>query len=206
MFNCFKKKPVRELPEPDEQPIGKLGVIVGHTSRAKGARFALGGYEYDYNSHIARLISARAAESKTVECEVFTRNSGGISGAYQSAIQAGCDVIIELHFNAFNTKVAGTETLCTTDPKDRVFAEYVHRDICQAFGRDGDSRGVKPLSRSSRGGRNVYSAGIIPNCLVEPFFGDNPDEAKLASMIKDSYAKAIVHAVSLYFREQMGLK
>lgn len=200
MFDCLKKKPVRELPEPDQPIYGKLGVIVGHTKRAKGARFYHGGAEYDYNLGLAKDIKRHADRARTLDCSIFTRDSGGISGAYSAALQAGCDVIIELHFNAFNGKVKGTETLCTTDQQDRDFAGLVHKACCEAMRRGDNSRGVKVLSRSSRGGRNVYSAGMVPNCLIEPFFGDNEDDAGTGLKYKNDLADRIVGACCEYLR------
>jgi N-acetylmuramoyl-L-alanine amidase len=45
----------------------------------------------------------------------------------------------------------------------------------------------------------VYSAGKVPNCLVEPFFGDNAKEASLAVEQMDDYAKAILRATREWF-------
>lgn len=197
MFNCFKKSPpkmVRETPTPiDPEPRPTLGLIVGHTAKSPGATLATGGSEYWFNKQVANY-TASIAPSMGLNVKVFYRDRVGISGAYQAALQADCDMLVELHFNAFNTKVTGTETLCTYDPEDKRLAGLMQAYLCQAFNREGTSRGVKPLPRSARGGRNIYSAPGTPNCLVEPFFGDNKREATYALDHTREYAEALIRA------------
>jgi N-acetylmuramoyl-L-alanine amidase len=185
-----------ELIIPEEIPEFLLGVVVGHTKKSGGARFNHPSYpnEYEYNTAVAKIMKEYANSKDEIGVQIFTRDVGGISGAYQAARMAGCDAIIELHFNAFNSKVAGSETLCTTARNDKDFAKYIQEIICEVFCRQGLSRGVKPIARNSRGGKNVYAAGDVPNCLPEPFFGDNANEARLGVDKMHDYAKGLVDA------------
>jgi N-acetylmuramoyl-L-alanine amidase len=129
--------------------------------------------------------------------KIILRDGIGISGAYRVARELKCDAVIELHFNAFNGKASGTETLCTVNDKDKKFAKLVQVAMCKVFDRkpgNAGDRGVKVISRSDRGGGNVYGIEQAANCLVEPFFGDNYNEAKMALECFDSYAKCLLDA------------
>jgi N-acetylmuramoyl-L-alanine amidase len=190
----------RETPEPDEVFKPLLVLIVGHTKIAPGASLATGGNEYDYNSAVARIAQSYASEENKINVEIVFRDGIGIDGAYNQAEILGPDACVELHFNAFNKKVKGTETLSTQDGVDIVFAEAMHSMMCEVFERKGVSRDVKILPRSARGGRNIYSLPGYANCLVEPFFGDNEEEAKLALKKQAVYAKGLVNAATEHFK------
>lgn len=174
----------------------KLGLVVGHTKAAPGAVMAAPYRvsEYVYNSEIAALCKARAP--KNVQVEIFTRDVGGIVGAYNKAKAAMCDCIIELHFNAANTKASGTETLVSNEGADKQFGQIVQDEIEKVFGRINNGTGDRGLKVDpSRGGQSVNSFKGGANCLVEPFFGDNPSEAKMAMDRKHSYADSLWAAV-----------
>jgi N-acetylmuramoyl-L-alanine amidase len=189
-------------PEPDRELVGdgddiklRLVLIVGHEKRAPGADLHGGGSEYEYNTDIARLCTENAKVLyPNLEVHTVFRDGVGISGAYKRAALLNPDCCIELHFNAANNQAKGTETLCTFDSIDSKFAEIVQAEICKAFERGGMSRGVKKLTRNARGGGNVHSLPGDANCLVEPFFGDTPSEAKLAREKKEVYSHALLEA------------
>lgn len=192
-----------ELPSAEDKGKVRLGVIIGHTADAPGATMAqpYGHSEYYYNGLIAAKMQKWAKENlPQVEVEIIRRDGIGISGAYAEARKRLCDCAIELHFNAFNGLISGTEALCTPEVSDMEFAQIVHRSICSVFGRQGASRGVKAIAKSARGGGNVHSFPGGANCLIEPFFGDNRTEAALAMEKSDEYAEALVKAVALWAR------
>lgn len=170
----------------------KLGLVVGHTKAAPGAVMAAPYRvsEYVYNSEIAALCKARAP--KNVQVEIFTRDVGGIVGAYNKAKAAKCDCIIELHFNAFNKEAFGTETLVSNEGADKQFGQIVHDEILKVFGRTKNGKGDRGLLiNPSRGGQSINSFKGGPNCLVEPGFFDNPSEAGMAIARKHSYADSL---------------
>ncbi len=208
----FHKKEVVALPEPvpvlevpDHPALDaklKLALIVGHTKELKGASLATTDLkEYDYNLKIARAIKTLAEKIEApVEVEIILRDFIGINGAYARAAQLGCDAAIELHFNAFDCKAEGSLTLCTADVKDVDFSQGIHKAVCKVFGRNGESMGVKSISKSVRGaGVHMFPSG--PNCLVEPFFGDNPTEAAMGLKYSGEYAEALLTAVVLWGRQ-----
>lgn len=178
----------------DADPIEAVfAVVVGHEAKAPGADFALGGSEYQYNSDIAKRMEAYAARKyPNLKLHTIYRDGIGISGAYRKAAALKPDACLELHFNAFNGTAQGSETLCSIDSEDQKFAGIIQAKVCEVFSRAGRSRGVKVLSRSGRGGQSVYSLPGSANCLVEPFFGDNKQEALLADERREVYAHALV--------------
>ena len=193
-----KKEDDRETPLPDFEGSATLGIIVGHTRKARGAVFNNASFknEYDYNSKVAEIAEkyANLNFKNVLKTHVIFRDSIGITGAYNKAKEFDCDMVIELHFNAFNSKVSGTETLCTPDVGDKAFAKEMQDMQCNVFKRNGNSRGVKVLSLGARGAKNIYSYPAGYNCLVEPFFGDNPNEARLAYDVQDEYAEQIIES------------
>ena len=202
---CYKPLPKLEVPEretPNEEELKhikcRLGVIVGHEKKAPGALMAnTRETEYSYNSRVASAMT-QMADSYGIDVQVIYRDGIGIEGAYRKADELLCDYVIELHFNAFNRKASGTLTLCSTDMQDIEFSRFVQHEMCRVFNRHGSSRGVQPIPRSGRGGKSVYSFPDGRNCLVEPFFGDNPKESELAYEKLEEYAACLLKAVSSF--------
>jgi len=190
-------------PGHDDKLTATLVVIVGHEKKAPGADFILGGSEYQYNSDIALKIKQFGAEKyPNLKIEIIYRDGIGIGGAYRKAAALKPDACIELHFNAFNGRAHGTETLCSVSSEDKKYAGIIHAKICQVFDRSGSSRGVRVLSRGARGGQSVYSLPGSANCLVEPFFGDNAEEAKMANERRTPYAMALLEGTVDWLKSQ----
>ena len=175
---------------------GKLAFVVGHERGAPGAYGVkpLGRYEYDWSRDLGIMVNELAAK-RGIEARMFFRDGIGIKGAYRSVKQWKPDVTLESHFNAFNSKAQGTETLIGSSQSKR-WGEIVHKNVCEAFSRNGNSRGVKLITPGGRGYLNLTQ--IHTSCLIEPFFGDNTEEAKLAVDRIDELALAIVLSVKEY--------
>ena len=216
MFGIFKRKPKAQtlpapeistvtveknelLPRPYERVV-HAAFIVGHDRKDQGAVLdhTTKLTEYEYNKQIAeKLINLAVAKYPKLKVSIIFRDNLGIQGAYKRAKEMACDCVIELHFNASEGKKAtGTVTLCTPDRNDLDFAHIIHKQICQAFDRVGNSRGVTVIGRSVRGAANIYAFPDGVNCLVEPFFGDT--EAVLGIHKEDDYAKALLDGVMLW--------
>jgi len=188
----------------NDRGVCKLGIIVGHTKEIPGA--SLKGTdsikEYHYNREVAQKAAALAkAKYPMLDVVVIYRDGIGIIGAYTEARKLLCDAVIELHFNAFNGEVSGTETYSSTEQGDAEFAHYVHKAVCFVFGRNGASRGVKAISKSTHGGINLYSFPGGVNCLSLPFFGDNLEEAKTGLRLSEEYAKGLLDGVCMWARQ-----
>ena len=214
MFGWFRKKPTVVLRAPENKdipdqllPSGSeqvvhLGVVVGHTKLSGGA--VLDGAsklsEYQYGLKVVEAMKKAMDKFPRLQLSVFLRDDIGIAGAYDQARGAGCDCVVELHFNSASGKSTGSLTLTTPDPKDVAFANMQHWYMCEAFGRDGNSRGVLSIGRSVRGAGNVYAFNEGANCLLEPFFGDK--EAELGLKKVDAYAYGILKATQEWATKQ----
>lgn len=189
----------------------KLGVIVGHTMAMPGAKMPkdLGGFtEYAFNQDVAiEMKEYIKRKYPMVEMKIIFRDDIGIVGAYKVARESLCDCVIELHFNAFDGKAIGTSTLCTPDISDMAFAKTVHQAMCKLFNRMGkEDRGVKSISKATRGGGNVHGFPGGVNCLVEPVFGDSHSDAKMLLDNKNKYAWCLVDAVVLWAKQSNMIK
>jgi len=204
-----KKDKERETPDADYTGKAKIGLIVGHTKRSPGASFNNGAFsaEYDFNSEVAKQakLYCKTKYGNVLDTEIIFRDRIGIPGAYRKAEKIGCDVVIELHFNAFNKTVEGTETLTTSHVGDREFALEIQKMMCRIFKRKGLSRGVKPIAKSARAGENVYAFPKGYNCLVEPFFGDNEKEAIFADVVLGDYSRGLIDSCFDFCKNYLGL-
>lgn len=190
-----------------------LAIIIGHTKKDGGAEGVspLNKQEYQYNSEVAAIAKA-ASQELGVTVEVFTRDIGGVIGAYGRAVSwlhtmGGNGAIIELHFNAANRKATGTEVLYA-DKKDKkginekFFAECIQAEVCMLFGRDKKTnRGLKleTGAKGERGYSNLSQTTDYPAVIVEPFFGDVESEAKLAIEKQKDYALCLIHAMLRFY-------
>ena len=191
---------------------GHLVIVVGHSSDAQGARSTapLNRSEFEYNSDIAARAKAYAKPELTVDV-VFRPQRGfaGIRAAYEEVSSLEPDAAIELHFNAFNGKVKGTETLYAdsedvSDLYERELAQVYQDNICKLFRRRGrQDRGLKkrPRTTRERGWYNVNQTTLFPTILLEPFFGDEPDEAQAALDNAQAYAECLIDS----FEEWLAL-
>lgn len=191
--------PVDKLPVEEIKPKKKrIGIIVGHERDAPGAEMMnFGFYEYQYNTEIANLAYNYGKD--LFDIFIIYRDGIGINGAYRKASDLMLDAVIELHFNSYNTKVNGTETLCSHKKEDIDIALVFQKNICSVFSRVGISRGITDISFSDRGGQSVTSFNG-PNCLVEPFFGDNKEDATKAMNLKNEYAIALIKSFKEYLK------
>jgi hypothetical protein len=194
-------------PEDDgnEEEERRLAIIVGHTESRPGARALppIDQNEYPFNKEVARLME-QAAAGRAIAARTFLRDGVGIRGAYEAAATYEPDAIIELHFNSFdNTQVRGTETLYSeANRHSKRLAEFAQQAMVQVFGRGGrTNRGVKMPRPDQSGYVNVTAAPSVPSVLVEPFFGSNEQECRLALEKSGEYAEGLVKAFEAFTAE-----
>jgi N-acetylmuramoyl-L-alanine amidase len=191
----------------------KLAVIVGHNDTAQGAHSVapLGQTEFGYNTKIAKAMAEYS--NREMEIEVFFRQTGlgyrrEIATVYAEAdafIGNDYGATIELHFNAFNGVVIGTETLSSGSVRSMAFAEEVQEELLSLLARPQSAdRGVQVRGANERGGASLHSSPH-PSILVDPFFGDVFTEARLAVNTGiENFAEAYVMAARAYFTMQSG--
>jgi N-acetylmuramoyl-L-alanine amidase len=186
----------------------KLAILVGHSKQDKGASSVapLRMQEYDYNNEIAQIMF-REAMAEGMEVAIFHRDGIGVDGVGKAVdnwilpTDIGCS--IELHFNAANGTARGTCILYDKDPPGgKDFAEITIEELYKIFKREGkQKRGVIELEYGDRGHRNLRVVHR-PAILVEPAFGDNPEDAALLANLKLPYAAALVRSAMLFMKLQ----
>ncbi len=198
----------REVPSLGKRKTIRLGIIIGHTKKAQGAVMVkpYSVSEYNFNTEIAEFVRTYSKGSQ-VEVYIYTRDVGGVAGAYGRAEKDLCDAVIELHFNSTaksQDTAAYSLTLVSADSEDKIFGQFIQDSMSKAFGRTkAQNKALSVLGRGARGSSNVHSFKG-PNCLVEPFFGNNPAECKMAMDKKMEYAKSLFMGAYLW-AESKGL-
>lgn len=187
-----------------------LAVVVGHTRSSPGAEGkapplpsspAAARYEYTWNSELAEMIKQKA-DAGGIRCSVFLRDNGGITGAYARVRQWRPEATVELHFNAFNKQVRGTETLFALS-SSLAWAQALQDEFVALYERKGSlNRGLKDRSGGGRG--HLSLTQIAPSALIEPFFGDEPSDAELGDKNKARLANAIVEAFGVLRRTRLS--
>lgn len=182
----------------------KLGVVVGHTQNRPGAHSTfLDANEYPWNRDLASRIEKNSGALKT---KVFFRDGHGIAGAYRESDEWGSDITVELHFNSADSPHAtGTGVLYhPNSDSGKRFATLLRQEIREALPLPdwpgGTGGVVTPFEASGeqRRGQTSLSAGVAPATLIEPFFGSNKGDCKVAEANKDALAVAIVQAAGRF--------
>ena len=183
----------------------KLAVVVGHTKVAPGAYSdTLRSSEYPWNSDLAARI--QSMRTMRLECQAFFRDTAGISGAYMDGERWGADVFVELHFNAsHSTTSTGTGVLYQTSVS-KPLAILLFQEISAVLRLPpwpGRSSGVSTpfqASGAQERGKSSLTASRRPSALIEPFFGSNPDDSRIAAANKDGLAQAVFRAAESFLR------
>lgn len=183
----------------------RLAIIVGHTFDRPGslAKYPISLHEYNWNLDLSNVIYRYAREAG-INARVFLRNQRTLEKTYSEVNAWTKDqnaVAVELHFNASNGNARGTETLWDDDPPASLeYAREIHDAICSVFNRGNTklNRGLKKLEKPDERGYVNLRLMKAPGCILEPFFGDNSDDALLGHAKSWDYARAIVSASFRY--------
>jgi N-acetylmuramoyl-L-alanine amidase len=118
------------------------------------------------------------------------------------------------YMTILDTSANGCETLYDADPPEsKLFAQTVHNAIIKAltepnpnynefrkdinpFSKPKD-RGIKLIEEGDRGHRNLKSV-TIPSCLIEPFFGSNPNDCKRFKRNRAQFVRGLVSSVTMF--------
>ena len=164
----------------------KIAIVIGHDSKSPGAYSKyLGTSEYIYNSEVASYLSCVADIYKRPNVRGYTNQMEELSKQLE---KGNYDLVAELHFNSFNKKTHGTETVTykgnmTTLKYGKVFNEIISKDF------DVKNRGQKTVVKGGRG-FGFLSLVKADAIIVEPFFGDNGESLNFKD--HKQYAASII--------------
>jgi N-acetylmuramoyl-L-alanine amidase/uncharacterized FlgJ-related protein len=205
---------IEATPPNDSLASGGLAVVIGHTVARQGSRGTVPPFprddpttrvtechEYAWNTDLALRIKKFATENG-IRCEIFTRDGGGVPGAYANVRQWGPTATVELHFNAANSNAKGSLALYG-GTQSREWTQALQDAMVALYNRQGrlEDRGIHIPSRENgyeRGRESVTQ--LHPSALIEPFFGDNPNDARLGIEKKQALAEAVVATYAKFAR------
>jgi N-acetylmuramoyl-L-alanine amidase len=175
----------------------RVALIIGHDAADEGAvRCTDGVQEYSWNKDLAnRIWKLDPQMFEIFHIDPSLGYSASIRDVYERVDAWGCDLSIELHFNAAASGSAtGTETFSSGSRGSLKFAQAIHGAMVEALElRD---RGVKIRNRKKKGrGYLSLVSGHAPAVLIEPYFGSNPSDCRRADERKQQLAEAIHEAV-----------
>lgn len=179
-MKCLENRKIRKsIPEKsDYYPNNHVALIVPHTRDKPGAfspQLQLSEYLYMEAFYKDFLVPTLLNEG--INASIHYRDRIGIAGAYQSALSWKPFIILEMHFNAFNGFVRGFEILYKQDLEiEKTIALDLLNGLEDVLKTN--KRGLKRKLKGERGFVNVSQTSKIPSLLIEPFFGDNKEDAK----------------------------
>jgi N-acetylmuramoyl-L-alanine amidase len=180
----------------------KCAIIVGH-SKVDGGAISVGGVsEFEYNDDLAKMIASNV--DKRLETQIVYRTMA-YSKLPIHVNHTGVDFAIELHFNSASPEASGAECLYwATSDKSHFLAMTLQTYIVDALGNK--DRGLKEIDSVTDRGGNLLRNTSMPCVIVEPFFGSNAKDWRLAVDRKSKLAEGIAQALEEYgeslFRSQ----
>ena len=102
-----------------------------------------------------------------------------------------CDLFISLHFNAFNGRASGTETLISGSTGSLMLGHCIQSNVKAVLNLP--NRGLK-----ERPGLFVLRSTMMPAVLVEVCFIDNDSDWRRYAAHKDAVARAIATGILQY--------
>lgn len=174
-------------------------LIAGHGDTDVGAVGLLNGKqitEADYTRQLLSLVETRF--KKHVNTYVYPTERRSMedyrNGVFSSISNiANMDLMLDFHFNAYNTTATGTEVYIPTTSNYTSLAGKIVNGIADV---GFTNRGVKTYNYSLISTAQKYS---IPAFLVETCFIDNPKDMACYTSYEETIADNITNAVLTHF-------
>ena len=179
-----------------------IAICIGHSRPGdRGAVSYDGTTEHAFNSRVGRLLVGLLA-ARGHHATVIDRYEGGTYAAAQQWLarylgSIGTALAVELHFNAANGQARGFEYLHWENSASGKRLAQAFRNAHRADWPSAPDRGLKPLGRASRGAL-FCRLPAAPSIILEPFFGDNPDEWDVYSARPELLAATYATAIAAY--------
>lgn len=155
----------------------KVALVIGHHKKVKGALSKYFGMrEFDFYSEVVKNIDICPTDIYFHD-ENISGYTTRIKNTSKKLNNKNYDLVIEMHFNSFNKKANGCETLYFyNSKKSRYLAGKFSKVVNRMTGIKLRHEGLKALAnRKDRGFASVYYPKA-PTILIEPFFGDNEND------------------------------
>jgi N-acetylmuramoyl-L-alanine amidase len=119
---------------------------------------------------------------------VQLRQDDDLQAVCDEANDLDADVFVSIHFNAFNCKATGTETLISSTPASLVLGHWIQQHVQAVLGLP--NRGLK-----ERPNLWVLRGTAMPAVLVEVCFIDNNVDMACYEGKKEEVAAAIANGI-----------
>jgi N-acetylmuramoyl-L-alanine amidase len=124
--------------------------------------------EFDVATEVATRIMKH---EKTMELDTIMKARNKYSDLVNEVNSLNGDILISIHFNAFDKKAQGTEVLCAVDsPTGRKYAKELNKKLVSKL--QIADRGIKEVGVGGRG-YSILNKTKPVALLVEPFFLDS---------------------------------
>lgn len=163
----FFNKPTPIEPPKPLPDFPKIALVRGHKAKSQGAQAHNGISEYDYYAKILPRVVERTENTRE-----FKRDGRNIRQTIQAAAEWDADIIIEFHFNFYNSSVNGAEILICHESQREIASDLLSAWLLYS---NKSNRGVKTVRSNDDGYAStdeMIDNGVI-GCLFEPFFGDS---------------------------------
>ena len=153
-------------------------IVIGHTEKSQGAYsdyFQMHEWKF-FNSFIGKLKEVGDVYFHNPKISSYRQRMKSTANELN---KKNYDMVLCLHFNAFNGRASGTEVLCVSE-KGAIIGTNFNAYMAKLGLKN---RGVKKLNSNSRGYSEIFHPQA-PAVILEPFFGDNPNDCKLFNIDK----------------------
>lgn len=168
----------------------KIALSIGHSESEQGAvNQTFGITEFMYNSGLAKLIQKELIKLGHDVDLVWRKELKDLPKQINST---NADICVELHCNAYNKIVSGSEVLHYPEsPNGLALAEFIQEAIVDVL--DLRDRGIKGSEREL-----ILRKTKMPCVIVEPFFIDNDMDMIIGNEHKKDLALAIASGIHEY--------
>ena len=167
----------------------KIGLIIGHNARSKGAFSIIVGSEFSYWKNIAEKVKGEIPEIVDIyERKPSTNYIIEMKEVLKELNKNDYKFCLELHFNAAaNGQANGCECLVyhKNEQAKKLAIDLMARLQSKFKSTIRGNKGLIEVQDSNtRGGYGICNSKDT-YILIEPFFGSNIDEALRFSIVKD---------------------
>lgn len=169
----------------------KICIVVGHTEKAQGAHNqAFNKSEYEFNKELVTHITPHLKH----EYKVFVNKE--LNQLPKAINDYDPTICVNLHCNAFNKLVSGTETLYfQNSTKGEALADILQDKVVGCL--DLRDRGLKEITGNERGGF-ILRKTKCPCVILEPGFIDNDVDLMVMENLLPVLGKEIAEGINTY--------